>query len=479
MKRSYLYVLAALVMLASFFTASAVAYSSIQRVVVDNEKETTINLATQIYDDMNEALSAPITVARTMSSDLYLKDALKDKDFPGAAAEEQMITTYLGEICEEMGCETSFIVSDLNKRYYTPNGLNKVVDPKNDEHDVWYSAFLDGGRMYDFDVGTDEVHQNQWTVFVNARVMNGNDLLGVCGVGVKMDALQERLKHYEKAYGIDVSLVTEEGLVQVDTDSVNIETRVLEDAVAEFDRSQEYSYHRTETGGYLVTRYVPAFDWYLVVSKETQGASVYINLFQNLLVALLAIFTIAMIAVTLIVRRDRRKLERRANVDALTGVLNREAFFNAVAKSREVLKGKPTALVFLDLDHFKEVNDSLGHAVGDQAITDASHVLTDKLRGNDLVGRFGGDEFMLFIRDIPEDILRVRLNEIADGLRRTYAKDGVEVPVSTSMGVIYGSALNELPTEELLAMADDELYKAKEAGRDQYRLVNLDEREQQ
>ncbi|MDO4507748.1 MAG: GGDEF domain-containing protein, partial [Spirochaetales bacterium] len=86
----------------------------------------------------------------------------------------------------------------------------------------------------------------------------------------------------------------------------------------------------------------------------------------------------------------------------------------------------------------------------------------------DLIGRFGGDEFVVYVKDFPEDKLIARLNELLEELRRTYVNGLDTVAISASIGVVFSCNGSELSGAQLMEMADEELYKAKNAGRDQY-----------
>ena len=81
-----------------------------------------------------------------------------------------MMKKYLSGIKDNVGVDTAFAVSENSRRYYTHEGLNKIVDPDNDDHDIWYSIFVNGRKDYDIYIDTDEVNGCTWTVFVNIRV---------------------------------------------------------------------------------------------------------------------------------------------------------------------------------------------------------------------------------------------------------------------------------------------------------------------
>jgi len=163
-----------------------------------------------------------------------------------------------------------------------------------------------------------------------------------------------------------------------------------------------------------------------------------------------------------------RQLIEQAHRDALTGLANRklllEHLHHAVAQFRR--QGKPrSAVMMIDLDRFKAVNDSRGHLVGDKLLVEVAHRLERCLRDVDTAARFGGDEFAILLDAVDEvgDATRIA-DRIHAALAKPIALDGVEVTISASIGIALVDQDYERG-EELLRDADIALYRAKEAGR--------------
>jgi diguanylate cyclase (GGDEF)-like protein/PAS domain S-box-containing protein len=163
------------------------------------------------------------------------------------------------------------------------------------------------------------------------------------------------------------------------------------------------------------------------------------------------------------------ELRHLAEVDELTGLPNRRAFLNALAehlasRRREDSRG---ALLVLDLDRFKELNDTLGHVVGDRTLVNAARAMEDRLRSSDLVGRLAGDEFAVLLRGADQreaeqvaDALVDRLSQV-----RVPTSQGGARPLSASIGVVPLSGAAGASVDRALQSADDAMYAAKAAGR--------------
>ncbi|WP_448189386.1 GGDEF domain-containing protein [Azospirillum sp. sgz301742] len=164
----------------------------------------------------------------------------------------------------------------------------------------------------------------------------------------------------------------------------------------------------------------------------------------------------------------QRQLERLASTDSLTGALNRGRFMARAAEevARARRHGRPLSAVMLDIDHFKKINDTHGHPTGDEAIRSVVRVCRALVRGCDVLGRLGGEEFAVLLPDTPP----AGAVALAERLRRALAVTEVRIPggcgvtFTVSIGV---SALRdgEESVSAMLARADEALYRAKNGGR--------------
>lgn len=169
-------------------------------------------------------------------------------------------------------------------------------------------------------------------------------------------------------------------------------------------------------------------------------------------------------------REHERILAHRASHDSLTELPNRGRFAElldaAILRQTTLLElgqRRALAVLFLDLDRFKFVNDSLGHAAGDQLLRDVATRLCDAIRPGDVIGRLGGDEFTILAEDITSDDAVMMAERIQDQLRTPFDLNGREFIVSASIGVVSSDG-PEVATD-LMRWADSAMYRAKAMGR--------------
>ena len=162
----------------------------------------------------------------------------------------------------------------------------------------------------------------------------------------------------------------------------------------------------------------------------------------------------------------RKALEVRATFDRLTECYNREAIMARLGSSlrRRPHLGFGTAVVFVDLDRFKPVNDRLGHAAGDEVLRIVANRLRHSVRGNDLVGRLGGDEFLVVLPDVTEPGVAIEVaDRIAAALRVEAQIADEAVPIRASIGVAWTARADAVP-DALVAAADGAMYRSKADG---------------
>jgi diguanylate cyclase (GGDEF)-like protein len=162
-----------------------------------------------------------------------------------------------------------------------------------------------------------------------------------------------------------------------------------------------------------------------------------------------------------------QEFRQLATTDPLTGLHNRRHFFSLASNefSRTCRYNRPLAALMLDIDHFKKVNDSFGHAAGDRVLSEVAQCCREALRSTDINGRYGGEEFVFLLPETDQDAAQA----FAERLRRTIADlpialEGHALHITASLGL--ASQTNDCPSlEALLDRSDQALYAAKRSGR--------------
>jgi len=164
------------------------------------------------------------------------------------------------------------------------------------------------------------------------------------------------------------------------------------------------------------------------------------------------------------------ELERLASTDPLTKLPNRRSFFRRANAefARTKRHGRPMSVVMMDLDHFKQVNDTLGHAIGDAVLKHVAAIIRDCMRESDIVARYGGEEFVILLPETDSGgafVFAERLRFSVESYP-LQIETGSQVNITVSLGVAIMSPEKEIPVlDKLLQQADDALYQAKDCGR--------------
>jgi diguanylate cyclase (GGDEF)-like protein len=190
------------------------------------------------------------------------------------------------------------------------------------------------------------------------------------------------------------------------------------------------------------------------------------------------LFTIAIAFILLAMAKERAEYRHKtaALIDPLCGISNRRAFLQEGEEhfARQVTDPRPTAVMLLDLDNFKSINDHYGHAVGDRVLEIFAKIASSCLRRIDLFGRLGGEEFGALLHDTTRD----RALVVAEQIRSAFAAatrevDGCPIAGTVSIGIVVACD-TVLDLSALLAQADHALYRAKHAGRNRIEIASIE-----
>lgn len=174
---------------------------------------------------------------------------------------------------------------------------------------------------------------------------------------------------------------------------------------------------------------------------------------------------------------QKKSLEQRVTHDALTGLLNRPAIFDILHK--QILRAKRggfgIAVIMIDIDHFKNINDTCGHPAGDAVLCEIANRLTQSARSHEYIGRYGGEEFLAIISPFSQE----GAVKAAERFRKAIASEEINtnqtlIPATISLGVAIATGEESLDEHLLLQRADEALYQAKHKGRNRVEVARTD-----
>ncbi|MDR8525736.1 sensor domain-containing diguanylate cyclase [Shewanella fidelis] len=471
-KKRFIWILS-LLLLAAFAVTSGISYQvahdSLSKQIKDNNLPLTSD---NIYSEIQQDLLQPIFISSLMAQDTFVRDwAINQEQTP-----EDLIR-YLKEIQEKYHTVTSFFVSESTRNYYHSSGVLKQIEDINPD-DAWYFRVrsLPKSEHYEVNIDSDSADPNRTVIYVNYKVFDFNGkFIGVTGVGLAVESVKRLIDLYQQRYNRNVYFTDRQGNITLHSQQYQGELNLqdipgLEKLATRIltSPSSSFSYQKLGQTIYLNSRLVPEFKWYLVVEQDDARSekklltTFWINIGLSLLVTL-GLLIIA----NLTLGKYQRKLELMASTDKLTGAANRQAFEETFTQSlaQSVVEDSPISVLLMDIDHFKKINDAHGHNVGDLVIQTLSRLLAGQLGPNDLLCRWGGEEFLILL---PECNVS-QAAELAEKLRSSVAQrelsvNGGQIKVTISTGV--AEYRRSEKSEELINRVDIALYHAKEQGRD-------------
>jgi diguanylate cyclase (GGDEF)-like protein len=457
-------------MLAGFSGISLFSYLRARSLMDQQITTTTLPLTSDaIISSIEHDLLQPVLASGLMANNTFLEAAVSRDEY-----QTKLLIEYLQSIQQKTSAVTTFLALERTGRYYHPSGILKQlsqVDPR----DRWYYRFRDSGQPIEVNIDRDTADHSRITAFINVRLQDADGrFLGATGLGLDVRLLQDQFRRYQQRYGARILLVDRRGDIALGSDgsrgNLSEVNGVGPQSRSMLQRSNT-NLRLQENGRALYVRAtrIKEIGWTLVVIQQrTAEQSSFINLLtQNLVVALL-IGVVLLVLAQLTLGRDQKRLEIIAQTDNLSGLLNRRVFeplFQQIIASAK-RKSEPVAITLMDIDHFKQVNDTHGHLVGDAVICHVSRLLKNHLRESDPLFRWGGEEFLLLLPGCNLDEARERLESIRTDLaNQPIAADGAADHLTVTMS--FGLTLHQPGenTTQLLHRVDQALYNAKHAGR--------------
>lgn len=427
-----------------------------------------------IVSRLERDLLQPVLASRLMARNTFVEESLSRGE-----TDSKRLFSYLAGFQEKTGAVTTFLVSERSQRYYHPRGVLKIVS-RHDPQDAWYFQFRDSGKPLAINVDRDTADLQRTTAFINVRINDAEGrFLGVTGLGLDVRLLQSQLQSYQSRYAARILLLNPEGRIMLASDQSRglisqlpaLRSLSLQE-LSRADRTQRIADRGRDL--YVRSIRIPEIGWNLVlIQQRTDEQKALIDLLAQNLVAALLISVVLLVLAQLTLGREQQRLEESARTDQLSGLLNRRMFevlFQQLAAQAQ-RNGQPLALAIMDIDHFKRVNDSHGHLIGDRLISHVSRRLQARLRAADPLFRWGGEEFLLLMPGCGLHEAQARMESIRRDLHANpMALPAAQQPGCASVAVTLSFGVAEFrpgeTSSELLQRADHALYIAKRSGRD-------------
>ena len=438
---------------------------SIQRMSSENSEGDSMLLAHMVSESVEREFIEPIVVSRTMSNDYTLLQYMKLGQKTSPALVEDKISIYLDSIRNGFDYQMVFAVCDQSGAFYTYNGISKYVDVEQDPHDIWYKEFLESNKTFNLNVDTDEANWRALAVFVNHEILDENgDLLGVCGVGVEMKDLQRFLKRYEIKYNLRISLIDQDGRIQVASDAARIERDHLQISGLDQIGSDEFVYESGADSSRMI-KYLEELGWYLVVEDLNPDK---INVIEITAGSIIIFFIgLLMMGIVFFVmsgreRKASKELAERRKIsltDDMTGLFNRRAFEEDCANLVKNDRVSTVSILMMDVNGLKTANDTYGHLAGDELIIEAAKCIQTAVGELGRVYRTGGDEFVALLtcgEEKQRDVLQT-LERLVGCVKCSYPCE-----LAISKGLVVCKEHPDLTFDEMKDLADKRMYADKE-----------------
>ena len=464
----------ALVIVLSLTIVSLLAVKKTDRVLKNKVSNMATSLNVQMKLNLNSYLSRMETIATLAfgEQEAYTYDSTDpNKDEYEAIATEKVISDKLYSLCiMENFVDYGIVYRDNRAVGKLSNGTKNLFGDK-----IFEDLSAMATRQHSND-GWATGYNNDFTRIYYVKMIHENALLVISFYGSELEAVFD---NPEAVSGMDVRLTDDQ--FNIIYSSVRNEVgSTLPESIA--SRVKDKNAVTVMDDEYLITVNSSGERWYVICSiptsiilSEKNDMQLYIYIVA-LVAALLSVIigTVLSFKLTAPVKNVVTTLDSKAKNDLLTGILNKRSFEeyteNCVTSS---LPTEHHALILLDLDNFKGVNDTLGHAYGDQVLTNVGAILRSIFTPNDYIGRIGGDEFCVCLNTPPMDdenyknlVIR-KCNELCEAFRNNYTGDDGSYKISGSIGI---AMFPECGTtfKELYAASDKALYASKKRGKDTY-----------
>lgn len=444
----------------------------------------------QHYELPSIGMALAASLDRTAGEYLRISDELLHDDFLRnwiltGEKDIDVLRQFLGDISLRFRLADASMVSDRSETYYSNDRRIVKLDPNNTSRDGWYYLYRDTLRATNIDTWY-YAEEDKLHIWVNAPLFDDNgEFLGLTGVGVDTEDFSNMLLAYSRLEGFNVFLARVDGqLVYAKDRQLLADQRSFNDLWnIEFNslpKNQDVSGYtianKDDQGAMLWVRFMEPWNTWLVVEKTAESVQSRVNDSLKSSAMLsgslgMFLFLVIFLSITLARRqvdKNTLQLEYQAGTDSLTGLFNRLHFSRFIEQELIRLRQVQgtSAILLIDIDNFKRVNDSYGHPIGDEVLQFVALTLKQNTREGDIASRFGGEEFMILMSGASLKTATQRAEQLRLAVSElTLPCLPKEVRVTISIGVSLLDISKDNPIDTAYREADKALYAAKSAGR--------------
>lgn len=448
----------ALIFIVLLVIIMSILYFVMEDAFSSSAKNSAFSISNSVYIAMNETVFDGIEIATFSSKDPFIQNTF----FENESDNQEKLQTYLENISEIYDFSPVYLCSYNTNTCYGSNGLLQTFSEQN-AHDAWFfekESKTSITAPYESLLIEDDDQSANFYITYAVFDTTGNPL-GLFMLNLDYDQAMAPIWEKADQLNADIHLLHPEGDYHGPLPNVSNSNAYINLPISTYDRSGDFNFY-IENDVYVAYRYIEEMGRFIVITQTLSD-----NMLQIFIMTFLIVTLILLMIVLIVLRffnNSSRKIIHHASIDNLTGVLNKSSYDDRISDALELCSkyNIQSTLIFIDIDHFKGINDSLGHDAGDDVIKSVAEMLKSTKRKDDFLFRWGGDEFAIIARCTLDDAL---------GLSRRILNNAHDIAIHNEGHVTLSIGVSELlpndSKKDCFNRADQALYHAKEQGRDQ------------
>lgn len=416
-----------------------------------------------------DQLLKPLHVSQTLVEAKELQELVLSDEIDEAA-----MFAMLKRIEQEFGMGF-FIASEVSRTQYNSNGTKLALEEGKVD---WYFRYKNWEQDAIADIG-------QWEdphFYIDLKIYNDKqEFMGFFGISKSLDSFVGIFDEYKKQHGYDFIFVDQDNNIALSSDPELIVDKTTFTTLESLDWYQGLDLEKLPGGSLnnalvrvdgkdalIAEVKVDPFGWtmYLLTPLQARQTEISRSFVVSVVTLLVIIFALFLLIYHLLYY-FKQDMQKNFQTDPLTRLPNRNKVELRYAEMLD--QKKSVGVVLIDIDHFKAVNDTHGHNAGDTVLRQISAMLQGQLRDGDVVGRWGGEEFVLLLPDTtPEQSFEVAQKLRESMANMTASTGSISLQITASFGVSHTDTVR--PLTEILGYADDALYQAKRDGRNMVKM---------